>query len=186
MHLLPGVCKITKELARTRGYVQIEFSPPVLEHLTTVLRADTYPNDGVHLLFSLAQTPAGLTSLAEWRIAGAFLGVDQKLAAIPGAEPSCNWPLRLNELFTAHCEHSPNLAKDVVWVHTRFLSSINHTRHILTITDPELKREVVKKMHRRSTFGRLARFGCLRMSERSKLDHSLLPLPAIQICCDIP
>lgn len=137
-----------KELARTLGCVKNEF-PPTLENITTALRENTHPSDNIHYLFCLAQMPAARTSIATWRIASAFLRIDAKLAAIPGAHPSRNWPLRLQDAFKAHCEHDSVLAKDLMWSHSLFGSSIHHARYIETIEDPELKKEVVKKMYHR-------------------------------------
>ncbi|MDF1810704.1 MAG: hypothetical protein P1V20_00755 [Verrucomicrobiales bacterium] len=137
-----------KELARTLGCVKTEFAP-VLEHLTTSLREDTHPTNDVHYLFCLAQIPAPRTSIGMWRIASAFLQVDAKLAAIPGSHPSRNWPLRLQDLFTVHCELAPKLGEEVMWSHSLFGSSIHHARYIETLEDPVLRREVTEKMYRR-------------------------------------
>lgn len=137
-----------KELARTLGCVRTEFAE-VLEDLTTALREDTHPTDDIHYLFCTAQIPAPRTSLATWRTASAFLRLDAKLAAIPGAHPSRNWPLRLQDVFRVHCELDPRLRREVMWSHSLFGSSIGHARFIETIDDPELRKEVTRKMYLR-------------------------------------
>ena len=137
-----------RELARTLGCVKTEFAP-VIEHITSALREDTHPTDDVHYLCCLAQMPGPRTSIATWRIASAFLRVDAKLEKIPGAHPSRNWPLRLRDLFAVHCELSPRLRNDVMWSHSAFGNSIHHARYIDSISDPELKEEVTKKMYQR-------------------------------------
>lgn len=137
-----------KELARTLGCIKTDLTP-VLENLTTALREDTHPTDDLHYLFCMAQIPAQRTSIATWRIASAFLQIDAKLAAIPGAHPSRNWPLRISELFEVHCEKAPNLGKEVMWSHSLFGSSIYHSRYVNLIPDPALKKEVTEKMYYR-------------------------------------
>ena len=136
------------ELARTLGCARTEFAP-VLEHITTALRDDTHPTDDIHYLFCLAQMPAPRTSIANWRIASAFLQVDAKLAAIPDAHPSRNWSLRLQDVFRVHCELSPLLENDVMWSHSLFGNSVHHARYVETITDPEIRKRAVRLMYQR-------------------------------------
>jgi putative heme-binding domain-containing protein len=107
-----GHAELDREIARTLAICEDD-EPGIVEKVAKRLTADSDPIDDVHYLIVLARLRGPRSPAITKRVAGALLGLDQKITE-RGLNRDTNWPLRLRELYAELARKDADLNAAVV------------------------------------------------------------------------